>query len=307
MPDQGSFLMLFRLAVSFLLGILLTSTAQAAVQIVNDFGANGWYSWDTRNTTGTQLVGLNNTSPLWPGVHTAEHDTQIENQIKFLGENVTVADAAGGSPDPSPTGSLNGLGYVRLDGTNSNNGKSDISYLSATGIAAATALADPLFGTAYRYYTDSNTTNRTPGLNIATVDPSDTSKVFTFNHVQTPYTPDAWNIEAVDGTTSLFNLYGQSAPGGTVSKTLTDWFDDPTWGPQLTDDVIFRVGFNIGSSQRDALIYIDWIATSLLNDGDAIDFQSPAIVPEASSIMVWGLIAGGMGLCGVRRSSHRAR
>src|ERR1022692_3657677 len=145
-----------------LLGI--TSSSSAATQVVNGFGVGGWYSWDTRNISGTQLVGTNDTSPAWPGPHTTADDTAIGQQIIFMGEGQTVNDSAGGTPPASPTGSLNGLGDVRLDGTGSNSGKSDLSYVSTTGIAAATALTDAGFGLSYRYYIQPHTAFRTLGL-----------------------------------------------------------------------------------------------------------------------------------------------
>src|SRR6187397_675437 len=94
-----------------LLAMALAATASAAAVAapVNGLSVGGWESGDTRPAAG--------------GVANA---AQIAAQIKFLGEGQVVADAAGGTPAASPTGSLNGAGYVRLDGTDGNNGKSDI-------------------------------------------------------------------------------------------------------------------------------------------------------------------------------------
>ena len=125
-------------------------SAHAAPVHINALGVGGWQSGDTRPAAG--------------GVATAP---QIDAQIKFLGEGQTVADAAGGTPDASPAGSLNAAGYVRLDGTNDNRGKSDIGYLNASGIAAAGALLANSFTATYRAYTDPNNTVRTVGFGIA--------------------------------------------------------------------------------------------------------------------------------------------
>ncbi len=278
--------------------LFFSSGAQAAI-VVNDFGAGDWKSWDTRDTSGTRLLGTNDSHPGWPaGVYSPANDPLIEKQIMFMGEGQTVADAAGGTPDPSPAGSLGGLGYVRLDGTSSNSGKSDISYIPGVSIGDTSALLDNGFNVDYRYYTDSNTTSRTPGLNIGMLNGA--SQEYTFNHVQVPYTADDWNTEAVDNTSSLFYLYGPGAPGGTLGQPLAAWALDPTWGPVVFGDPtmsIYRVGFNIGSSQRNALIYMDWVSTSLIAGGQVNDFQA---VPEPSSIVLagFGAIAA---LCVARR------
>src|SRR4051812_15896767 len=123
-------------------------TSTASTLVVNGFGAGGWYSWDTRNTSGAQLVGTNDTHPFGPtyfGVPaSAASDTAIEKQIIFMGEGQTVNTENGNPPPaPSPTGSLNSLGYVRLEGTSSNSGKSDISYVNTGGIAPSNDLLLP--------------------------------------------------------------------------------------------------------------------------------------------------------------------
>lgn len=169
------------------------------------------------------------------------------------------------------------------------------------GIAAASDLLSVSFFASYRYYGDSNTTARTPGLNIELVGTNASNYVLAF--VQSPYTPDAWNAASVDNTTSLFSVYGPGAPGGAVTHTLADWSADPTWGPILfgTGATIHRYGFNIGSYQRNALIYMDWTQTSLLNAGDPIDFRA---IPEPSSALL--VLAGllGLGSAGAKRQGH---
>lgn len=63
------------------------------------------------------------------------------------------------------------------------------------GIAAASDLLSVSFFASYRYYGDSNTTARTPGLNIELVGTNASNYVLAF--VQSPYTPDAWNTASV--------------------------------------------------------------------------------------------------------------
>jgi hypothetical protein len=282
---------------------LLLSNAATADVIVNGFGAGNWKSWDTRDISGTRLLGTSDSHPGWPGgSYSAANDPLIEKQIKFMGEGLTVQDAAGGTPDPSPTGSLNGLGYVRLDGTSGNSGKSDISYITGSPIASPTALLAGNFYADYRYYTDSNPTSRTPGLNIGMINGA--SQEYTFNHVQLPYVADSWNTEVVDNTASLFSLFGPGAPGGAVSQPLAAWASDSTWGPIIFGDasnVIYRVGFNIGSSQRNALIYMDWMSTSLMG-GQVNDFQN---VPEPGTFVLAGI--GAIAVVGLVRRKRAKR
>jgi hypothetical protein len=288
-----------RFALSLLGGsILILSaglTASAAPQVVNGFGANGWYSWDTRNSSGTQLVGTNDTSPAWPGTHIAADDAAIQQQIIFMSEGQTLNDTAGGTPPAGPSGSLNGLGYVRLDGTGSNSGKSDLSYVSTTGIAAATALTDAGFGLSYRYYIQPDPTFRTLGLNISLTNSTQTN-LYTFAYVQ-PGTETGssagWNTASVGASSGLFTLFanGSSAEAG-AAKTLADWASDATFGSAIFggSEEIFRVGFNIGSGQKSGLEYLDWMQTNLLNGGDVIDFQA---APEPST---WAMALVGIGL-----------
>lgn len=287
--------------------IASASQALAATVVVNGFGAGGWRSWDTRDISGVKQLGLVRTHAAFiavspPYVGSAAADTQIGKQIVFMGEGETALDAAGATPDSSPTGSLGGLGYVRLDGTSANLGKSDISFVDMGGIAPASDLLAASFFASYRYYTDSNATSRTPGLNIELTGTNASNYVLAF--VQTPYTADAWNTATANNSTSLFAVYGPGASGGAVTHTLADWNTDTTWGPILFGPTatIYRYGFNIGSYQRNALIYMDWTETSLLNAGDTIDFQA---IPEPSSALL--LLAGllGLGSSGSRRRARR--
>ena len=274
--------------------------ASASTLVVNGFGVGGWTSWDTRNN-GTQLVGTNDTNPAWGGTPTTADDTAIEKQIIFMGEAQTVNAAGGETLDASPSGSLGGLGYVRLDGTNLNGGKSDLSYVNTGGVAPSSALTSVGFGTSYTYYiqryVDAGTTFRTLGLNISLIGTD--SHLYTFAYLQ-PTAVDGWNTASVSSTSGLFSLFanGASAESG-ATKTLADWSTDPAESAAFGAGAeIFRVGFNIGSSQKLAVQYLDSMQTSLLNGGDVIDFQAAA-TPEPASLSL--LAMGAIGLLARRR------
>jgi hypothetical protein len=278
--------------------------ARAGTLVVNGFNVNGWGSWDTRDPSGVNLRGTSDSLPGNTGTYSGADDAQIAKQMIFMGEGQVVNDASGATPPASPTGSLNGLGYVRLDGTSSNSGKSDISYvnLASGGIASTSALSDPGFSASYTYFPQSNPTSREPGLNLGVTGTDSNSYIFAY--VQPTYTPNAWNTASVDSSTSLFTLHGPGAPASNL--TLQQWAADATWGPILfgTGADVFRLGFNIGSGQKNGLIYLDYLSTSILNGGNTIDFQA---VPEPSTIVLSTLaLLGLVGYC-CRRSRRSSQ
>lgn len=280
---------------------VFAGVTQAAPTLVNGLGVGGWASGDTRNITG---------APANP--------TQIDAQIKFVGEGQVVPDAAGANPDATPTGTLNGNGAVRLDGTSTNSGKSDIGLLDAGGMASASALLDRLFTASYRSYSDPNSTLRTVSFGIAVTNglsncgaTGNQACYFTFAHADpdiNPANPNTWLTETVSSTLGDFSLYGSGAPGGGgPKKTLADWALDGTWG-FLFDDAnnydVVRMNFNIGSSSRNGLVYVDWVQSNLLNGGEMVDFVSADVgrLPEPGSLALVGLAVAC--LAGVRRRTR---
>ena len=267
------------------------AATQAATLVVNGFGVNGWKSWDTRDTSGARLGGLTLSHPgLLTGTNTGTpvtystaSDVQIAKQIVFMGEGNLVPDAASlsGTATTGPSGSLNGLGYVRLDGTTASSGKSDFSFRDSDGFAAATALADPGFTTQYRYYPALNPSSQKLNLNFDILGTN--GNVYTLSHTALTVADDTWNEESVNGSTSLFLLYLPDGSNTGSMLSLADLAGDASWSPILfgAGAEITRVGLNLGRAQKNNLTYVDWVETSVLNGGERIDFQA---VPEPGTL-----------------------
>jgi hypothetical protein len=272
--------------IAFLLAFGAAGVASADI-IVDGFGAGGWYSGDTRSSTGANLLGSNDTHSGYAGTHTTADDTAIERQIKFMNEGVVANDEAGGTPPASPFGSLSGLGYVRLDGTSSNSGKSTISVFNASGFGASADLLGSNFTASYAFYNHPNPTHRTIGLGISI---ARSGGFNTLSYVDPVNPDDTWNTSNVSYTSGTWALFGTGAAGNPGPMTLQGWASDATWGPTLfgSGAVVYEIGFNIGSGQRQNLTYIDWFQTSALAGGERYDFQG-APVPEPASLTALGL------------------
>jgi hypothetical protein len=260
----------------------------------------GWSSWETRTSTNFLQIGTVDSSPSAAGYFglgaNSAGDTAIQKQIVFMDQGKTVSAAGGQTLPAGPSGSLNGSGYVRLDGTTGMNGKSDLSYVDFNGIAAASVLDDSSFGASYRFYLQPYNAVHALQLNI-TVRGTDGSD-YTFAYF-VPGVVSGWNTASVTSDSGAFAVTKKGAGQiGSGSKTLQDWFNDPTFGSVIfgpTAEVV-RVGFVVGINGNNAVEYLDWTQTSLLNGGDVIDFVGPSTQTGSGSVDVVPLpTSAGMG------------
>ena len=298
----GNWRRIVSLSMACILSSVLAARLDAAVQLVDSFGDYGWKSDDTRDSTGANLVGINNTNAGKPGqTPTAADDAAIASQIQFVA---------------GPSGSTYG-GAVSIDGTSGNSGKSNISVISpGSGYGGGGALLNPSFTATYQWYGQPNPTSRTLAFKIGVQSASwalsqagftaqrSGESVWDLVLVYVPALSDnVWTTESVDHDSGLWSVFRQAgnayfpAPG--AAQTLDNWNLDPTFGPALfgTGSKITSVQFGLGSSQRQSIAYVDYLQTSLLNGGDRIDFKAAgtAAVPEATSVLVWSVVTLAVG------------
>ena len=83
---------------------------------VSNFGDQGWYADDTRSPNGTDLVGTNYTHAGKPGqTATTTDDTQIANQIQFVGDAPDNVGALKLSFGANPGGGKASLSTINTD------------------------------------------------------------------------------------------------------------------------------------------------------------------------------------------------
>lgn len=292
--------MRFSLTAGAIALAMASSSLFAAPITVNSFGGGGWYSDDTRDDAGNDLVGLTYTQFGDPGVTpTAANDTAIANQIKFV---------------PGPGGSTYG-GAVSIDGGTQNAAKSNIAVVNdTTGFDAGGNLLST-FNATYEWYGQPNPTSRTLAFKLGVqstawgsgvgqsqngfVAQRSGESVWDLVLVHVPAASDnAWSTVSVDHDSGTWNLFRQAGNGFftdpiPAAQTLDAWNADAIWGPRLfgTGSKVTSVQFGLGSSQRFSTGYVDYLQTNLLNGGDVINF---ADVPEPSSMALIAL--GGVAL-----------
>jgi hypothetical protein len=294
---------------SALLGVLASTVlglaqASADIQVINQLGAGGWLSDDTRSSAGTDLVSPTLTHAGKPGqAPSAGDDAAINSQLSF---------------QDAPLGSSYG-GALRISGTTSNSGKSTISVLDlATGFAPASDLLLGSFAAQYRWYEDTSLSARTLALRfgIQSTNFAASQNLFTpirsgesawdlvLVHLDPTPVANTWDTESVSSTTGLWNLFDQAGnayyttPGGASSMTLADWANDPTFGSALfgAGAKITSIQFGLGSSQANGIAYVESLQTTVANGGDQIQF-----VPEPTT----GLLLA-LGLCTLAGRRRRA-
>lgn len=296
--------LLHKLAATSAIGVVAAS-AQAVQVNVGQFGDQGWKADDVRNTSGTDLVGINNTHAGKPGqTPTAADDLAIAAQIKFVNNE--------------PIGSTYG-GAVWIDGTTNNSGKSNYSVIDTTSGFGTGASLLSSFSATYGSYSIGRTlafklgiqsTNWGTGAGqsqngFTAVRSGESVWDLVLVHLHEPAQYNTWITESVDHDTGNWALYDQAGnpfytgPGGGTLKTLDDWNADATWGPRLfgAGARVTSIQFGLGSSQANGTAYLDYLQTNLLNGGDVVNF-----VPEPSALGPLGV--GAIAL--LRRRRRRA-
>lgn len=282
---------------------------QAAPLVINNFGVSGWNSLDTRNTGGTNLVQ--------PGDAAA-----IAAQINA---NATVAPALVG-------GSLNAGRALSLDGTTSNSGKSSFGLHGAgVGGLASIASLGTSFSASYRWATTSTlSSGRTSPFKIsidtiatgsAPSTPRTGEDQWDYILVHVPVgsssAKDTWHDESMDYDSGRWNIFRSGYLGGgpfctngnfggsgctAAALTLEDmWTNtDPLLDTVLdamfaSTSVVRGIEFGIGSSQRNALNYVESLQTSIYNGGDIVRFGgTQATVPEPGTVLLALVALGGL-------------
>ena len=273
-----------RLIMFFLLTFcFLSFSTMSQTQYVKGFGGpSNWYSDDTRNAAGVNLVGVNSTLYGKPGqAPTPADDVAIAAQLQF------VAGPANGTYG----------GAIKIIHPTNNAGKSTLSTVNLSGFAPGSALVGGTFSAQYRWYQDISVSTRTVALRLGIQSTNWAASQLGFTavrsgeqtwdlilvHTQPPIpTPDAWNLDNIDKDNGKWNLFKQA--GNTyyttpindpsTAKTLQEWNDDPIWGPRLfgVGALVTSVQFGLGSGQNGGIAYVDYLQTSILNSGNLIDF-----------------------------------
>ena len=264
---------------------VVAGSAVAATVNVNALGASsGWYADDVRTSAGVYLNGTNSSfQPYFQGAlaPSTASDALIAQQLYFTDSG----SASGG-----------GSGVMVMDGTSANNGKTSVRYYgNGTGIGTLNSS----FTSTFRWYMDPYPTSRTVALNLSVV--GSDAKIYSLSWLGTGAQMNAWNTFSVNASTAVsggegWRLYGNGAPGSAAgaAKSLNDWLADATYGSILSGANVLGQGFNIGSSQRNCRVGIDWLESSLINGGDRVDF---GVIPAPGAVA----LLGAAGLVGSRR------
>lgn len=297
----------WKLTAWFLLASLSTGLAQSSY--VTGFedgtlGLDGWKSDDTRNSSGLNLIGSNNTHAA-VGSAIAGHDELIAAQLDWTSDFL---------------GTRGNLGGLRFDGTASGSGKSTISVVDTTspnGLGLAGLLDDPAFSLTYRWRKEDNLAaagvSVKIGIQSTNWGSSSGQSQFNFNPARSGET--VWDLvlvydptnnypggvssfqqgafysQSITATSGRWFLYDQASnsyfdssvapiPGNSnppnSGQTLSQWLSDPTWGPLIAGGKITNTQFGVGSGNANTTVSLDSAQVSYLNDGKIIDFADAA-------------------------------
>lgn len=261
LPRPGFLLRIGRIAVALSL-LALPGGALAATQYVNALGAStGWWSDDTRDAGGFWLNGKVQTIPGYLGPLTPVGTPKGD---KAIAEQIAIGDFYAGSDA--------GDGVIRLWATDENPGKASIGTFSYYGGFASIASLLDGFTASFRVYVEPAPTPRTPAFRLSFLTAA--AQVGSFVHFHTPLASDDWTtVDLDENSVWAVNLSSSGWLDDSISnpRTMAQWQEihPEFFAPS---GFVFALGFNLGSGQRQCYAGIDWLETSLLNDGDRIEF-----------------------------------
>ena len=261
--------------------VTFIASSANAIQI-DGFGVNGWYSATTKDSAGNVLTGANYSHG--PG-GTAADDLKIAQQIQFVDNGHS----------PSPTGTPTTLsgstgGALQLYATDQNPGKANITRRDSFGSASALLLGDDFFVN-YRQFTIAHPTTRTPGLNIWVTGTNNERYSFSFADPSHSGSFGTWTESNIDSDTKFLLYEGPGAQGGAgPALTMDEWAVDINLGSILfgAGSEVDEFGFTLGTYQRNAYVYIDWVESNIIDAGERNDFVS---APEGGSALALSSIA----------------
>ncbi len=299
--------------------LIAAGPAPAATVYVRAFGDDGWKADDTRDSGGTDLVGINYTHYGKPGqTPTAADDAVIAQQIQF---------------DRAAPGARRAL---KMDKQSVGGGysKCTLSKVDTGGFAESTASTSWAAGftATYDYYT--NSTAEATVLKIGVQSPlwgtgaGQSQNGFTaartgesvwdlilvdWRGTQPGFTVNAWDTFSTDAETDCWMVYRQAGNGffndayALGPQSLADWAaettvavtvgeTDCTWAQVLFGEGAKAVSLQlgVGSSTQTSTSYVDYLEASILHGGERVDF-----IPEPATLGLLGL--GGAGVLLRRR------